>query len=47
MAKSKTNLHSDANVKVEVDDDVKPLVINNDLGNGVTGTPVSAKVGQV
>lgn len=46
MGKSKVNLHSNADVKMEVDEDVKPSV--NDLGDkSIVETPVSAKLGQV
>uniref|UniRef100_A0A1I7V5Q3 Ribosomal_L7Ae domain-containing protein n=1 Tax=Loa loa TaxID=7209 RepID=A0A1I7V5Q3_LOALO len=45
MGKSKTDLHSNADVKMEVDEDVKPSV--NGLGDkGILETPMSAKVGQ-
>uniref|UniRef100_A0A915PXF6 H/ACA ribonucleoprotein complex subunit 2 n=1 Tax=Setaria digitata TaxID=48799 RepID=A0A915PXF6_9BILA len=45
MGKSKLNSHSNADVKMEVDEDVKPSV--NDLGDkSLMETPRSAKVGQ-
>uniref|UniRef100_A0A0R3RJM6 Ribosomal_L7Ae domain-containing protein n=1 Tax=Elaeophora elaphi TaxID=1147741 RepID=A0A0R3RJM6_9BILA len=44
MGKLKTNSHSSPDVKMEMDEDVKPLI--NDLGNSAVETPISAKVGQ-
>ncbi|KAL3997299.1 Ribosomal protein L7Ae/L30e/S12e/Gadd45 family protein [Acanthocheilonema viteae] len=41
MGKSRTNSHSNADVKMEVDDDVKPSV--NDLGDSIMETPLSSK----
>ncbi|VDK81233.1 unnamed protein product [Onchocerca ochengi] len=45
MGKSRSDLHSNTDVKMEVEEDVKPSV--NDLGDkSIMGTPMSAKVGQ-
>lgn len=46
MGKSKADLHSNSDVKMEVDEDVKPSV-NGLLDKSVLETPTSAKVGQV
>ncbi|MCP9264105.1 putative H/ACA ribonucleoprotein complex subunit 2-like protein [Dirofilaria immitis] len=45
MGKSKSNLHSNVDVKMEVEEDVKPSVNDLDVKN-VVETPMPTKVGQ-